>query len=505
MPRVSVLMSSFNHEAFVAEAVRSVLAQDWQDWELITRDDGSSDRTAQIVAGFNDSRIRHLGTGSRIGGAASLNECLRHAGGEFIAVMNSDDVLLPHRLSTQVAMLDRQPQTGAAFSHAEIIDEQGRPYAGDSLARGSIFNQPNRSRHEWLRHFFLKGNSLCHPSALIRRRVFEETGPYDPMMQRLPDFDLWVRLCARHEIFVHQSPLLLFRLMADESNASADSPRQREHRAYEHSKVLARFASAPIIGQLHEILPEWIAPGDDEQQRLTGLARAALAVASSPHHVFALDCLRGSALAGDDQQHLLSLALSARPFSLLVESAPRCRIRCRRSGEENFTDKTCRIIRSLDDGVICQDRVDLPAGTERVLMEFDAAYSSLDILALSVSDGDGREIWNLANQSSDTLSLTGARVAEVSEEGWKLTRTDDGTTRLLLPEVIAQDGLRLHSSLRIRHDLHDMIREREELSKKLRSARKQEAKMQKVIASAMAWQERPWFQRIFRRWRPPDA
>ena len=80
--------------------------------------------------------------------------------------------------------------------------------------------------------------------------------------------------------------------MDDGSNASADTPTKRGLRSYEHTKVLAHFATEPLISQLHEIFPEWIAPEDSDKVRLLGLARAALAVSSAPHHYFALNCLR---------------------------------------------------------------------------------------------------------------------------------------------------------------------------------------------------------------------
>lgn len=510
MPRVSVLLSSYNHETFVAEAIQSVLDQDYEDWELIIRDDGSTDGTTEVIARFNDPRIRHLGCGPRVGGAASLNRCLHQATGEFVAIMNSDDVLLPHRLSTQVEILDNQRKMAAAFSFAEVVDQRGNPYHGDDLARGSLFTQPNRTRHEWLRYFFQKGNCLCHPSVLIRRHIFGEIGHYDSLMQRLPDFDLWIRLCSRHEIYIHQSALLRFRLMDDKSNASANSPPNRELLAYEHAKVLANFAAEPIRSQLSEVFPEWVAPGDSQEQCLVGLAKAALAIPSSPHHTFALDCLRehvqrtkNSEASNADDEKLLNLALSAQPFSLLAESSTRWSIVCRSAGEADFPNKSANIVRSLASGTTRSDTVELPTGVVQLRLEFDGAYQTLEVLSMTLVASDGREIWCLEGAAGDDLQITGALPIDSPGNGLELVRTE-GNTRLLLPEFAAQDGLRLRCSLRIRHDILDLVREREAISKKLKTAEKRTQQLRKSLASAVEWQKQPWFKRAFLRWQPPE-
>jgi glycosyltransferase involved in cell wall biosynthesis len=154
--KVSVVMSCYNHESFVSRAIESVIEQEFQDWEFVIRDDASQDETARIVSAYDDERIRFLGSDLHLGGAASLNQCIAQARGEYIAVINSDDVFLPPRLSIQLPILEENPTIGAVFAVPQIIDEQSQIIADGAHPYFSIFHQPNRNRFAWLNFFFAR-------------------------------------------------------------------------------------------------------------------------------------------------------------------------------------------------------------------------------------------------------------------------------------------------------------------------------------------------------------
>lgn len=504
-PKVSILLSSYNHEKFVAEAIESVLAQDFADWELIIRDDGSTDHTSEIVTSFRDPRIKVLGSGPRLGGAASLNQCLEVAHGEYVAILNSDDAWLPLRLSTQVEILDGRPEVAAVFSQADIMDENGTTCADDDQFYCTVFNQPNRARKEWLRHFFKKGNCLCHPSALIRKRIYVESGLYDPLLLQLPDFDLWIRICIQHEIHIHQAPLLKFRVLRDGSNASADSPLKRERTAYELTKVLAHYARSPLLAQLHDILPEWIHADDGDAARLQGLANAALAVASSPHHFFAMDCLRQCPQA--DQAGLpaasrlhLDLYTHARPFSMVFTRSSRCRISSRRAGEA-FSDEH-RMVRTLNIDEVCHDLVMIPSDTVQLRLEFDGNYHDLQILALTITDRHGHEIWN-ALKDPASLQVNGARGPHSPGSTALRFLRRDKVTRLLLPEIAPGEGQCLHYTLLIEYDISEILLENENLAKKLKAREQRRLVAVKNDVSTAGTQNGSWFGSFFRRRKLP--
>ena len=123
---VSVIMPSWNTADFIAESIRSVIAQTYTDWELIIVDDCSADNTDEVVASFHDSRIRYFKNEKNSGAALTRNRALREARGEWIAFLDSDDLWEPEKLERQIAFMKKN---GYVFSYHEYmkIDEQSKP------------------------------------------------------------------------------------------------------------------------------------------------------------------------------------------------------------------------------------------------------------------------------------------------------------------------------------------------------------------------------------------
>ncbi len=227
LPLVSVCMASFNHAPFVAEAVNSVLDQTFTDFELIIIDDGSSDGSDQILLGFQDPRIRLSLSSRNLTACVAANQAVEMARGRYIAAISSDDVWEPEKLQQQVGLLEANPNVLATFSCASIIDQASRLIDAsenpmDPVAQfySNVFNVQNRSSREWLEHFFLNGNCLCHSSILIRSASLREIGPYNTALCQLPDFDLWIRLVQSGDIFINSERLVRFRVLAGNKNAS---------------------------------------------------------------------------------------------------------------------------------------------------------------------------------------------------------------------------------------------------------------------------------------------
>lgn len=257
MPKVSVILPSYNHEKYIAEAIQSILNQTFQDFELLIFDDHSKDRSFEIITGFQDERIQAFRNDEQKRGTYGINHAIQHiAKGEYIAIHHSDDVWDSTKLAKQVALLDDQPQYGAVFTNAQAIDEDGRPISDDSHWYATIFNQPNRTRHEWLRFFFYQGNALCHPSVLIRKICYDNVGLYEYGYAQLGDFNMWVRLCMRYEIFVLPEKLTKFRVRADEANASGNRPETQKRSPIEFLEILRKYTRIESIHELVAIFPE---------------------------------------------------------------------------------------------------------------------------------------------------------------------------------------------------------------------------------------------------------
>lgn len=257
MPRVSVILSSLNHGKFIAAAIQSVLDQTFPDFELFIIDDCSEDDSWETIQSFRDPRIIASRNSKRMRGVYGFNETIRHrARGDYIAIHHSDDIFLPSKLATQVAFLDDHPGIAAAFTGVEIIDESGNSFTDAGHFYSDAFVQPNRSRHEWLRHFLVKGNNLCHPSVLLRRTCLDTIGLYDRRFGQLADLDMWVRLCMHFDIHVLPQALLRFRIRDQERNQSGNRIETRIRCFVELQQILRHYLDMRSTDELKLILPE---------------------------------------------------------------------------------------------------------------------------------------------------------------------------------------------------------------------------------------------------------
>lgn len=224
MPKVSVILTSYNHAAYIAAAIDSVLGQTFTDFELLIVDDGSQDNSRDVINTFADPRIKTFLYEENRGPVLAVIDAMKSAQGKYIAVHHSDDLWALDKLEKQVAFLDANPNYAACFTWVEFVDEQGKPNeldASDDYRK--VFDQTNRTRAEWLNHFFYNANCLCHPSAMLRREVVEKFKVYEAHgFWQLPDYLAWIRLCFHAELFILPERLTQFRLRRErQENTSA--------------------------------------------------------------------------------------------------------------------------------------------------------------------------------------------------------------------------------------------------------------------------------------------
>ena len=245
MPRVSVFMPSFNHERWVAAAIESVRSQTFQDFEIIVTDDASTDRTPDIIAAIDEPRLKLHRLVRNRGASAAMNDAISRCSGDYLALLNSDDLFLPHKLERQVAFLDAHPTIGAVFAYPELIDDTGDPLDRGATFLADVFHVENRSQDRWLRHFFFTGNCLCHPTIMVRRECYADLGGYDERLAQLPDFDMWIRLIAWFPIHILPEPLTAFRVLLDGANASAPRPDSIVRERWENTRVKRHYLRLP--------------------------------------------------------------------------------------------------------------------------------------------------------------------------------------------------------------------------------------------------------------------
>lgn len=197
-------MAVYNGAEFVDAAVRSILAQSYTDFEFVIVDDGSTDRTREIIGSFQDERIR-LVNAQHEGLTAALNRGVLVSRGVLIARMDADDVALSDRFAIQVAYLEANPKIGVVCSDVSIIDGNGIVLSCHSMGRWDT----DTLRASLL--FRKAAKPIIHPSVMMRREVWDSLGGYRKF-DYAEDFDLWLRACDRFEFAHIPEPLLLYRI-----------------------------------------------------------------------------------------------------------------------------------------------------------------------------------------------------------------------------------------------------------------------------------------------------
>jgi len=188
-------MSVYNGEKYLRQAIDSILNQTFKDFEFLIINDGSTDRTAEILQSYQDSRIKVINNEKNIGLTKSLNKGLKLAKGEYIARMDADDVSLPTRLEKQICFLDENKEVGSLGAAWYIIDENSREMGISKSAN---------NKHAV--HF------MCHGTALIRKNCLEEVGLYREVFERAQDYDLWLRIADEFEVANLSQPLYKLRV-----------------------------------------------------------------------------------------------------------------------------------------------------------------------------------------------------------------------------------------------------------------------------------------------------
>ncbi|MCL4503557.1 MAG: glycosyltransferase [Deltaproteobacteria bacterium] len=197
---VSVIIPTYNRAALVQEAVASVLAQSFRDFELIVVDDGSTDGTPEVLSPYA-SRLRFLRRENQSGVSAARNTGIAAARGEWLAFLDSDDLWLPEKLARQMAYLEEHPDL--------LICQTEETW----VRRGIRVNQPQTHRKIGGQIFYQSlERCMVSPSAvMLHRRLLAQHGGFDEELPAAEDYDLWLRLGWRYEIGLVPEPLIIKR------------------------------------------------------------------------------------------------------------------------------------------------------------------------------------------------------------------------------------------------------------------------------------------------------
>jgi len=205
--KISIVMPAYNAERFLAEAIESVLAQTYKDFELIILDDGSQDHTRAIAESFaqRDARVR-VESHVNMGVASTLNKGLDLAESEWVAIMHADDVMMPNRIERQLSFVGAHPELAVASSWVRHIDSDGR-----IIAKGKSC----LLTHEAVQKLYLANDlvGFSHPASILRKSAVLAVGGYRGELRVNEDIDLWNRLLEHgYKMLVQPEYLIEYRI-----------------------------------------------------------------------------------------------------------------------------------------------------------------------------------------------------------------------------------------------------------------------------------------------------
>jgi glycosyltransferase involved in cell wall biosynthesis len=216
-PRVSVIVPAYNAAVYLPYAIDSVLAQTYSDWEIVIVDDGSSDHTRALVDSYRpklQDRLQYIHQPNR-GLPAARNAGIRAARGEFIALLDADDVWLPHRLERGVPIMDADPNAGLVHARVVRINAQG-------TITGQLKVEPKYMSGRIARHIYTRRAHVVCPTVLFRNSCLQTAGWFDEAMQATEDRDLWFRIALRYKVAYIDEVLAYYRLSPSSMTSNLD-------------------------------------------------------------------------------------------------------------------------------------------------------------------------------------------------------------------------------------------------------------------------------------------
>jgi glycosyltransferase involved in cell wall biosynthesis len=206
MPKVSVILTCYNHLAYLPEALDGILCQTFQDFEILAIDDGSTDGTRDWLTAHSE-RLQLIFNEKNLGTYGSLNVALSKATGEFIAVLNDDDLWAPTKLERQLALFESHPKVGLVHTDGKFIDGKGDVVEGSPLG----FEFPRTETGDVLLSL-VYANKIIASAVLVRAECFHKLGGFNEKYFGSGDWEMWMRVAEEWEIGFVPEPLTYYRV-----------------------------------------------------------------------------------------------------------------------------------------------------------------------------------------------------------------------------------------------------------------------------------------------------
>jgi glycosyltransferase involved in cell wall biosynthesis len=238
MDLVSVIIPTYNSAAYLVEAVRSVLAQTWQDFEILVVDDGSTDGTADALGAFRE-RVRYLRQ-DRAGPAVARNRAILSARGKYVAFLDADDVWLPPKVARQVALMNARPELVLSYT------DFSRGPEGVAAGESQLKHYAHKATGDVFYPLF-RTNFIHTSTVLVRREALAGSGLFDPGLRGSEDIELWLRLARRGEFGCVEEVLTAVRRHAGNTTKTLEFVR---HQVRATRLMLLRWGPDPAAARL---------------------------------------------------------------------------------------------------------------------------------------------------------------------------------------------------------------------------------------------------------------
>lgn len=243
MPKVSVIIPTYNRAKYLAVAIQSILGQTYSNFEIIIVDDGSTDNTREVVDNFNDSRIKYIYQENQWA-AAARNNGIRASSGEYLTFLDSDDILMENAIMKGVQILDEHPEVAFSYTQNYTVDESGQIIG---LQKKGQKHTCVRDGTEQIREFLIDGHHIGVCATMMRRDCLFKVGLWDTTFRHgSVDFDLLVRLAKKYSVAFIDEPAGKVRVHPDSITGIRDlSELERTN-----SRIFESIFKDPEVGQL---------------------------------------------------------------------------------------------------------------------------------------------------------------------------------------------------------------------------------------------------------------
>jgi glycosyltransferase involved in cell wall biosynthesis len=287
MPTVSVIVPAYNAEKTILETIQSIRAQTFSDFELIVINDGSSDRTVELLSTINDPRLK-VSSYENGGLPVARNRGIQRATGEFITFIDADDLWKPDKLEAQLKALQEYPEAGVVYSWTAFIDENSNfLYAWEPLYwRGNVYPRL------LIRNFISSGSNL-----LVRRQFIQAAGEFDPNLKSVEDWDYYLRLAALCPFAVVPEYHILYRRSTQSMTSKVDVMEKANltviERAFQAAPSELQYLKNRSLANAYRYLAkQYLFNGSDRQEVQQAQQKLFKAIQLSPQILFKRETLR---------------------------------------------------------------------------------------------------------------------------------------------------------------------------------------------------------------------